>query len=158
MLCTPGLKPPQATAGRTPQADAPQPPCLCASRACSVQEHVHQSLPTVLHARRQLQQTASAAVDATYAANHSREFAGTLRTALPASLHRMEASLRDASWAASEVTRQHKEQQAGGSGSGSSSVLGSLVPQRLLGLWQGGGGGIGGSREASGGGNGMYSR
>ena len=111
---------------------------------------MHQSLPTVLQTRRQLQQTASAAVDATYAANHSREFATTMRTALPASLHRLEASLRDASWAASEVTRQHKEQQQGGGGGG---VLGSLVPQRLLGLWQGGGSG---SSGAASGGNGMY--
>jgi hypothetical protein len=115
------------------------------------QEHVHQSLPTVLQTRRQLQHTASAAVDATYAANHSREFANTMRTALPASLHRMEASLRDASWAASEATRQHKEQQQGGSAGG---MLGSLVPQRLLGMWQGGGGS--GSSGAASGGNGMY--
>ena len=116
---------------------------------------MHQSLPSVLQTRRQLQQTASAAVDATYAANHSREFASTMRTALPASLHRMEAALRDASWAASEATRQHKEQQQQQQQQGGgSSMLGSLVPQRLVGLWQGGGSG---SSGAASGGNGMYS-
>ena len=107
---------------------------------------MQQALPAVLQARSGLQQTAAAAADATYAANHSREFAGTLRTALPASLLRLEAGLRDASWTAGAVTRRHKERHGGGGGS----LLGSFVPTRLRGLWPGG------SSETSGS-EGMYS-
>ncbi|KAL4856826.1 hypothetical protein ACK3TF_002879 [Chlorella vulgaris] len=107
-----------------------------------VREHVQQCLPTVLQARSQLQRTAAAAADSCYAANHSREFGHTMRHALPASLHRLEASLRDASWAATEIARRRKEQQ------GTSSPLRSWVPHRLKGLWA--------SSGASDGSNSMY--
>lgn len=109
-----------------------------------VREHVQQCLPTVLQARSQLQRTAAAAADSCYAANHSREFGHTMRHALPASLHRLEASLRDASWAATEIARRRKEQQS----AGASSPLRSWVPHRLKGLWAGSG--------ASDGSNSMY--
>ncbi|KAI7842842.1 hypothetical protein COHA_003587 [Chlorella ohadii] len=106
-----------------------------------VREHVQQALPAALHARGLLQQTSAVAADATYAASHSREFAATMRQALPASLHRMEASIRDASWAAADVAARRRE-QFGSSGSYLGSyLLGGLVPQRLAELWQGGGGG-----------------
>lgn len=117
---------------------------------------MQQALPAALQARATLQHTAAAAADATHAANHSREFAGMLRRALPAALLRMEASLRDASWAATEVARHQRERQ----GSGSyllSGYLGGLMPQRLVDLWQGGGGGSGGAAGGSGGGNGSGS-
>lgn len=107
------------------------------------QEHVRQSLPAVLQARAQLQHTAAEAADATYAANHSREFGRTMRTTLPASMHRLEARLRDASWTAAEI-RQHQKEARGGAG-GSTSPWGGWVPARLRGLWQGGGSGPSGS-------------
>lgn len=100
---------------------------------------MQQALPAALQARGQLQQAGGAAADATYAASHSREFAATMRTALPASLHRMEAALRDASWAAAEVARRQHEEQ-GGAGSGLSGYLGGLLPQRLVDYWAGPGG------------------
>jgi hypothetical protein len=107
------------------------------------QEHVRQSLPAVLQSRGQLQQTAAEAADATYAANHSREFGRTMRTALPASLHRLEGCLRDASWTASEISRQQKEVRGGASSS--SSPWGGWVPARLRGLWLGNSSGQSGS-------------
>ncbi|PRW60397.1 hypothetical protein C2E21_0857 [Chlorella sorokiniana] len=105
-----------------------------------VREHVQQALPAALHARGLLQQTAAVAADATYAASHSREFASTLRQGLPASLHRMEASIRDASWAAADVAARRREQHGSGGGYLGGYLLGGLVPQRLAELWQGGGG------------------
>lgn len=128
---------------------------------------MQQSLPSVLQARSHLQQSAAAAADATYAAQHSREFAAGMRASLPGALHEMEAALRDASWAAAEVARRHREQQGGGSGL--SGYLGGLLPQRIVDLWtygQGGGGGAwragggsgtgGGSDKSSDDGGGMY--
>ncbi len=55
--------------------------------------------------------------------------------------HRMEASIRDASWAAADVAARRREQQGSGGGYLGSYLLGGLVPQRLAELWQGGGGG-----------------
>lgn len=116
------------------------------------QEHVRQSLPAVLAAAQGMQQTAAAARDGAYAAGHSREFAAGLRRELPASLHRMEAALRDATWAAAEVSRRHKEvQQAGGAGGSLGGLL--TVPPRLRALWPGGSPGRtgrGGAAEPSG--------
>lgn len=110
-------------------------------------------MPTVLAAAQGMQQTAAAAQAGVYATGHSRDFAAGLRRELPASLHRMEAALRDATWAASEVTRRHKQAQQGGSGSSS---LGGLLamPPRLRALWTGGSPGRSsrrGAAEASGG-------
>lgn len=120
---------------------------------CSPQEHVRQSLPAVLAAAHGLHQTAAAAQDGAYAAGHSRDFAASLRRELPASLHRMESTLRDASWAASDVSRRHKEaQQAGSAGSSLGGLL--TVPPRLRALWAGGSpgrGSRGDAAEASGG-------
>ncbi len=114
---------------------------------------MRQSLPAVLAAAHGLQQTAGAAQDGTYAAGHSRDFAASLRRELPASLHRMESALRDASWAASDVSRRHKEaQQAGSAGSSLGGLL--TVPPRLRALWAGGSPGRssrGGAADASGG-------
>lgn len=76
--------------------------------------------------------------------------------------HRMEASLRDASWAAAELAARQREQQGGGGGYLSGYLLGGLVPQRLAELWQGGSaGGLGawaGKADSSGSddGGGMY--
>lgn len=53
--------------------------------------------------------------------------------------HRMEASIRDASWAAADVAARRREQQGSGSGYLGGYLLGGLVPQRLAELWQGGG-------------------
>ena len=68
----------------------------------------------------------------------------------------MEASIRDASWAAADVTARRREQQSSGGSYLGSYLLGGLVPQRLAELWQGGGGsslgawGSGGKADSSG--------
>lgn len=118
---------------------------------------MQQALPAALQARAQLQQTAAAAGDATYAAQHAREFAGCMRRVLPASLHRMEAALRDASWAACEAARHQREQHAASGGGGYlSGYLGGLgVTQRLADLWwQGGGSAPASARGGAGGADG----
>ena len=117
---------------------------------------MHQALPAALATTTSLRGSAGTAADAAYAAQHSREFGATLRTRLPASLHRMEASLRDAAWAASDIGRRHREQQQSGA-----SMLSGLVPTRLRGLWPAGGGspargGSSGERGTGASGHGMY--